>query len=105
MFYIKIVHKRLDLTEQEGNEMLEWKEIIGYDNNKDYRWQDGVELPNLEEEILIEFRNDINDNRPPFVGYFKEKRDGHIWMIVSANGGMSLYEVQDGVKWARFNRP
>lgn len=105
MFYIKIVHKRQDLTEQEGNEMLEWKEIIGYDNNKDYRWQDGVELPNLEEEILIEFKNDIITNRPPFVGYFKENRDGHVWMIVSTNGGMSLYEVQDGVKWARFNRP
>ena len=60
---------------------------------------------NLEEEILIEFKNDINTNRPPFVGYFKENRDGHVWMIVSTNGGMSLYEVQDGVKWARFNRP
>ncbi len=105
MGMVVLSNKRLVLTEQGGNEMLEWKEIIGYDNNKDYRWQDGVELPNLEEEILIEFKNDINTNRPPFVGYFKENRDGHVWMIVSANGGMSLYEVQDGVKWARFNRP
>lgn len=85
--------------------MLKWKEIIGYDNKKDYRWQEGVELPNLGEEILIEFKNETNPNRPPFVGYFEENRDGHVWMIVSANGGMSLYEVQDGVKWTRFNRP
>lgn len=58
--------------------MLEWKEIVGYDNNKDYRWQDGIELPNLGEEILIEFENETNPKRPPFVGYFKENREGLI---------------------------
>lgn len=85
--------------------MLEWKEIKGYDNKKDYRWQEGVELPELEEEILIQFIDKLRPNRPPFVGCFKEYRDGHVWMIISANDGMSLYEVQDGIKWARFNRP
>ena len=65
--------------------MLEWKEIVGYDNNKDYRWQDGIELPNLGEEILIEFKNETNPKRPPFVGYLKENRDGHVWMIVLRN--------------------
>ena len=72
---------------------------------KYYRSVNYYELPNLGEEILIEFKNETNPNRPPFVGYFEENRDGHVWMIVSANGGMSLYEVQDGVKWTRFNRP
>ena len=85
--------------------MLEWKEIKGYDNKKDYKWQEGVELPELGEEILIEFLDENRPNRPPFVGYFKQKEDGHVWMIISANDGMILYEVQDGIKWARFNRP
>lgn len=99
------VNERLDSTEQGGNEMLEWKEIIGYDNKRDYRRQEGVELPELEEEILVQFIDELRPNRPPFVGYFKEYRDGYVWMIISANDGMSLYEVQDGIKWARFNRP
>jgi len=85
--------------------MLEWKEINGYNNEKGYKWQEGVELPELNEEILIEFQNETNPNRPPFVGYFNEDRNGYVWMIISANGGMSLYKVQDGVRWARFNRP
>lgn len=34
--------------------MLDWKEIKGYDKNKDYKWQEGVELPELNEEILIQ---------------------------------------------------
>lgn len=83
--------------------MLDWKEIKGYDRRKDYKWQDeNVELPELEEEILIHFEDDIRPDRPPFVGYFKQTDIG-VWMINSSNGG-SLYEVQDGIKWARFNR-
>ena len=34
--------------------MLDWKEIKGYDKSKEYKWQDGVELPDLKEEILME---------------------------------------------------
>ena len=87
--------------------MLDWKDIIGYDKNLDYDYQkeNGVDLPELEEEILIIFLNDMRPDRPPFVGYFRYNNDvGGIWMMVSADNG-SLYEVQDGVKWARFNRP
>lgn len=85
--------------------LLEWNEIKGYDNKKDYRWQDGVNLPELEEEILIEFTDVLRPNRPPFVGYFKEYENGRVWIVISANDGMLLYEVQDGIKWCRFNRP
>jgi len=80
--------------------------IKGYDRNKDYKFQDGVDLPELNEEILIQFLDEDRPNRAPFVGYFKQNsRTGRVWMTISANDGMSLYEVQDGVKWARFNRP
>ena len=83
--------------------MLDWKEIKGYDKRRDYKWQEeNVELPELDEEILIHFVNDIRPDRPPFVGYFKQTDTG-VWMINSSDGG-SLYEVQDGIKWARFNR-
>lgn len=85
--------------------MLEWNEIKGYDHNRDYKWQEGVKLPELNEEILIQFLNEACPDRPPFVGYFKRYMDGNVWMTISANGGMTLYEVQDGIKWARFNRP
>lgn len=85
--------------------MLEWKEIKGYNNQKDYNWQEEVELPKLEEEVLIQVLDEIKPNRPPFVGYLKQKSDGHVYIIISANDGMTLYEVKDGVKWARFNRP
>ncbi len=90
--------------------MLDWKEIKGFNKNLDYNYQkeNGIELPDLNEEILIYFLNAIRPDRPPFVGYFKEKdifeRVGGVWMIVSVDGG-SLFEIQDGVKWARFNRP
>lgn len=34
--------------------MSKWNEIIGYDNEKDYNWQDeSVKLPKLNEEVLI----------------------------------------------------
>ena len=56
----------------------------------------------LEEEILIEFVDDIRPDRLPFVGYFKQNDTG-VWMVNSSNGG-TLYEIQDGIKWARFNR-
>lgn len=80
--------------------MLAWKEIKGYDAEKDYRWQDGVELPDLDEEILIQLLD-----KEPFVGCFKEdNKTGHVWTIITANGGMTSIEVQDGIKWARFNR-
>lgn len=85
--------------------MLEWKEIKGYDNQISYKWQEGVELPEIGEEILIQVLDEIRPNRPPFVGYFKQRIDGHVWVIVSANDGMTLCEVKDGIKWARFNRP
>lgn len=85
--------------------MLEWKEVKGYNRNKDYKFQDGVDLPELNEEILIQFLDENHPDRSPFVGYFKQYRDESVWMIISANDGMSLYEVQDGVKWARFNMP
>lgn len=85
--------------------MLDWKEIKGYNINKDYKWQNGVELPDLNEEILIQFTDELRPDRAPFVGCFKERNDGHVWMVISANDGMAFYEVQDGVKWARFNRP
>ncbi|QIX89141.1 hypothetical protein [Enterocloster clostridioformis] len=85
--------------------MLDWKEIKGYDKNKDYKWQEGVELPGLDEEILIQVTDENLPDRAPFVGSFKRRNDGHVWMIISVNGGMTFYEVQDGVKWARFNRP
>ena len=83
--------------------MLDWKEIKGYDKRRDYKWQEeNVELPELDEEILIHFVNDIRLDRPPFVGYFKQTDTG-VWMINSSDCG-SLYEVQDGIKWARFKR-
>lgn len=80
--------------------MLDWKEIKGYDLRKDYRYQEGVELPELGEEILIQ-----HPGMSPFVGYFKEEPvTRHLWTIILANGGMSSLEVQDGIKWAKFNR-
>lgn len=80
--------------------MLEWKEIIGYNPQKDYRRQDGVELPELGEEILIQ-----NPGKTPFVGYFSEdKITGHVWTVAQVADGMMFIEVQDGIKWARFNR-
>lgn len=85
---------------------MTWHEIKGYNYMKDYNCQDeSVNLPELEEELLISFQDDVRPNRPPFVGYFKKERDGHVRIIISANDGMSFVEVQDGVKWARFNRP
>lgn len=87
--------------------MLEWKEIRGYNRNLDYDRQKekGVDLPELNEEILIYFLDNTRLDRPPFVGYFKYNNDiGGVWMMVSADRG-SLYEIQDGIKWARFNRP
>ncbi|MCM1235671.1 MAG: hypothetical protein NC489_36715 [Ruminococcus flavefaciens] len=89
--------------------MLEWKEVKGYDKNIDYNYQkDKANLPELNEEILIQFLNETRPDRPCFVGYFMEKPIydlvGGVWIIVSADGG-SLYEVQNGIKWARFNRP
>lgn len=87
--------------------MLEWKEIRGYNRNLDYDYQKekGVDLPELNEEILIYFQNETRLDRHPFVGYFKHNDTiGGIWMMVSADRG-SLYEIQDGVKWTRFNRP
>lgn len=87
--------------------MLDWKEIKGYNKNLDYKYQkeNGIDLPELNEEILICFQNETRTDRLPFVGCFKHNDIiGGIWMMVSADGG-SLYEIQDGLKWARFNRP
>lgn len=93
--------------EMEDIIMLDWKEIKSYNKNLNYNRQkeNGIDLPELGEEILIYFLNNTRHDRPPFVGYFKYNDivDG-VWMMVSADGG-SLYEVKDGVKWARFNRP
>lgn len=87
--------------------MLDWRQIKGYDKNLDYNHQkeNGIDLPELGEEILIYFLNSIRPDRPPFVGYFKYNDTiGGVWMMVSSDNG-SLYQVEDGVKWARFNRP
>ncbi len=37
--------------------MLDWKEIKGFNKNLDYNYQkeNGIELPDLNEEILIYF--------------------------------------------------
>ena len=80
--------------------MLEWKEIKGYDYSIHYKWQDGVELPELEEEVLIQC-----PGGSPFVGYFVETDFGGIGVYISANGGMDSGRLKDGIKWARFNRP
>lgn len=87
--------------------MLQWHTITDYNPKMDYKYQKdnkGLNLPELDTEYLIYFTNDIRPDRPPFVGYFKQDRYGHIWMIESLNGG-SLYEIKNGVKWADFNRP
>ena len=83
--------------------MLEWNEIRGYDYEFDYKYQNNVLLPDLNEEVLFQYTNEVRPNRPPFVGYFKQYENGSVWLIVSANEG-SLCQVQDGIKWARFNR-
>lgn len=57
---------------------VEWKEVKGYDNKKDYKWQEEVELPELEEEILIQFTDELHPNRPPVVEYFKDYRNGYV---------------------------
>lgn len=85
--------------------MLDWKTINGYDNKKDYNWQKDnseVELPDLGEEILIYYTDETRPDRPPFVGYFSQMTRG-VYMIVAHDKG-TLFEVQDEVKWARFNR-
>ena len=90
--------------------MLEWKEIKGYDKNIDYNYQKdnmGIELPELEERILIDFQNVSNPNREIFVGYV------HVWKIgwpesITVNCAYDhcdVFKVQDGIKWARFNKP
>lgn len=79
--------------------MLEWKEIKGYDYGVHYNWQEGVELPELGEEVLIQ-----RPGASPFVGYFEETGFG-IWICISANGGMDFGRLRDGIRWARFNRP
>lgn len=86
--------------------MLEWNEVIDYDNKKDYnRQKESCNLPDLDEEILISFTDDRRPQRAPFVGFFNMKSNGCVYIMISANDGMSLVELQNGAKWARFNRP
>lgn len=85
--------------------MLEWNEIAGYDNKVDYNWQDeSVKLPNLNEDVLISWQDSDHPNRAPFVGCFKKTEFG-VKAIISANDGMELCSLQNGMKWCRFNNP
>lgn len=85
--------------------MSKWNEIIGYDNEKDYNWQDeSVKLPKLNEEVLISWQDKQRPNRSPFVGYFKQTEFG-VQTIISANDGMDFCPLQNGMRWRRFNQP
>lgn len=85
--------------------MRGWNEIIGYDNEKDYNWQDeSVKLPKLGEEVLISWQDKQRPSRSPFVGYFKQTKYG-IRTIISANDGMDFCPLQNGMRWRRFNQP
>ena len=85
--------------------MSKWNEIIGYDNEKDYNWQDeSVKLPKLNEEVLISWQDKQRPNRSPFVGYFKQTEFG-VQTIISANDGMDFCPLQNGMKWCKFDRP
>lgn len=85
--------------------MSKWNEIIGYDNEKDYNWQDeSVKLPKLNEEVLISWQDKHRPNRSPFVGYFKQTEFG-VKTIISANDGMDFCPLQNGMRWHRFNQP
>lgn len=85
--------------------MRGWNEIIGYDNERDYNWQDeSVKLPKLGEEVLISWQDKQRPSRSPFVGYFKQTKYG-IQTIISANDGMDFCPLQNGMRWRRFNQP
>ena len=85
--------------------MRGWNEIIGYDNEKDYNWQDeSVKLPKLGEEVLISWQDKQRPSRSLFVGYFKQTKHG-IRTIISANDGMDFCSLQNGMRWRRFNQP
>lgn len=85
--------------------MLEWKEIQGINEKLSHlgNINYGVDLPELNEEILIcrsNYRDETRDIY--FSGYICEDKYG-LKLVNSISGGIE--SVVDGVKWARFNRP
>lgn len=85
--------------------MLDWKEIKGLNNNYNYcaNVNNGVELPDVNEEVLFcrsNYRNAIKDIY--FSGYIYENKYG-LSLVNSSTGGIE--SLVDGIYWARFNMP
>lgn len=86
--------------------MLKWHEVKGYDKRKAYKWQDDtVDLPKIGEEVLICQQSKRFEKEIIFVGYFKEDEFGVRSYAAGVDGGAEFYMIEDGVKWARFNKP
>ena len=85
--------------------MIQWNKIVGYDKQKDYRWQDEkVILPELKQESLFFCQNYQNPTRRPFVGYVKINSYGEPKVYESILDG-EIFNIEDGVQWAGFNQP
>ena len=85
--------------------MLEWNEIKGINNDMNYMGnvENGVILPELEEEVLFCMPNYKHKDRDMFFsGYIDEDRSGLSLVDLSSCGETS---IRNGVKWARFNKP
>ena len=86
--------------------MLEWNEIKGINNNYNYRGNvnNGVKLPNLNEIVLF-CREDYKDEKRRdiyFDGFIQEGKHGLVYIN---NVVCSTSLLQDGIMWARFNKP
>lgn len=79
--------------------MLVWHEIIGYNKKKDYIFQDEVSLPELNEEVIIQY-----PDTPPFIGCFKYGIYNTVYSCINVgHNRISHLEIRNGVKWARFH--
>ena len=79
--------------------MLVWHEIIGYDKKKEYIFQDEVSLPELNEEVIIQY-----PDTPPFIGCFKYGMYNTVYSSINvAHDRISHLEICNGIKWARFH--
>lgn len=85
--------------------MLEWHTIKGYDYSI-MGWtnrENGVDLPEEYEPVLIIFPQPFSDGRI-YEGYFEEGDIYHSSGFVGIKMGIG-FTMMDGTKWARYNRP
>ena len=85
--------------------MLDWKIIKGINNKMNYygNVENGVELPELNEEVLFCRTNYADDKKDIYFAGYIYSGDYGLELVNPIVGGVEM--LTDGVKWARFNKP